>query len=380
VVRLVREVSLPAPTPKARGRIQSATAGAPVVPEPPRPQPDSRRAARRPVAIHAYDESDVEEEPPPLDPPREGLDDEADADVDDDEDDYWGDGEEYSSWNNGLYKGVRPGVEWAKANLAAVLKNADRASRGDIDAKKDTRLFDAFALVEWAWEAKSARDEEEREWALANEGLIVSCYAVLKHAHEPARQPAGAVQEVQAAYAASLADAREERRGKVRMARPKMPAAKGTRKKVKSLVNLFQCYRRPFTMQLPWMAHIIHLKAQRVQIHDTVGVLALLVHYAHELEPLDKDGKPRAYESRTCRKGEDGYWWCLYSPQAVKKSTTMKKDKAQSARDLGVRMGVLVVRRFERADGVKDHRPDSAYIRPDWEAIMDIVWETMPMG
>jgi hypothetical protein len=202
----------------------------------------------------------------------------------------------------------------------------------------------------------------------------------LENAHQPARQPAVAVREVQAAYAASLADAREERRGKVRMARPKMPAAKGSRKKVKSLVNLFKSYRYPFTMQLPWMAHVINWKSQRMKIHDTVGVLALLVLYAHQLEPLNKDGKPRAYEDRTVRKGDDGYWWSLYSPRDVQQSTTMKKDKAQAARDLAVRMGLLLTRRFEGADGVKDHRQDSSYVRPDWEAITNIVWETMPMG
>jgi hypothetical protein len=259
-----------------------------------------------------------------------------------------------------------------------VLKDADRASRGYLEGKGDSRFFDALYLVQWAGEAKSARNEEELEWALANERLIVNCYAVLEHAHEPAKQPAGAVRKVQAAYAASLADAREKRRPKV--AERKAPAAKGTRKKVKSVVNLFKAYRYPFTMQLPWMAHVVKRKAERSKVNDTVGVLALLVHFAHELEPLDKDGKPRAYESRTCRKGEDGYWWYLYSPQAVNKSTTMKKDKAQAARDLGVEMDLLLVRQFEGADGVQGHRPDSSYVRPNWEVIFDVVWETMPVS
>jgi hypothetical protein len=353
-------------------RTQSAAAAAPIVPgPPPKPQPDPRRAARRSVAVHAYDEPDVEEEPPPLDPRSGELDDEAAADVDDDdddEDDCWDDDEE----------GERPGVEWARATLAEVLKSADRASRGDIDAKKDTRFFDAHELVQWAGAAKLDSDEEAREWALANEGLVISCYAVLEYAHEPARQPAYDIREVQLAYAASLAEPREERRPKV--AERKTPAAKGTRKKVKSVGNLFQCYRRPFLMLLPWMPHVVNWKAQQMKIHDTVGVLALLVHFAHELEPVSKDGKPRAYEDRTCRKGEDGYWWCLYSPQAINKITTMKKDKAQAARDLAVRMGLLLTRRFEGADGVKDHRADSSYVRLNWEVIQDIVWETMPVS
>jgi hypothetical protein len=355
-------------------RGQSAAAGEPGVLEPPpKLQPDPRRAARRSIAVHEYDEPDVEEEPPPLDPRSREPDAKTAADVDDDDDDdddFWDDDEE----------GERPGVEWAKATLAEVLKDADRASRKDLDAKKDSRFFDAYHLVQWAGQVLTERDEEALAWAEANQSLIVSCYAVLEHAHEPARQPPGAVQEVQGAYAASRTDAREERRPKVAEAERKAPAAKGTRKKVKSVVNLFESYRVPFVMIMPWMPHVVLWKAQRMKVNDTVGVLALLVHFAHQLEPLNKDGRPRAFDSGSCRKAEDGYWWCLYSPQAVNKSTTMKRDKAQAARDLGVEMELLLVRRFEGADGVRDHRPGSWYVRPAWETIMDIVWETMPVS